>query len=781
MGSKSLMLALCCTALMLAGCSGNSLTNAELSVVDYVPTDVRIEYDGLSYKLMWEYEPRILDVKYEVHFCSDGEFIEDSTQVLAEVFERRITVGMLGEYEMFEQGGYLAVRAVDEKGVKSPFSEPVPIAFALNRPTNGEFGVPEEIIVVDLRSEVHDLDTLLMVKCIQGLVNRETNMPKIYVLHRAGGPRGDSVIELTPGDLRWLMVAQERLGAELVRMTPEELFEAYKDYLNGQVIYDKNKTENVEPFDVEHYWTVPLAVTYAGISDAVVTSTEIPGLPIIFDFRDKDWTKLEAYQWAIDELLPKVRKEVVFLNDAFAAYNTDYIIDKQAFFMDLDSTPGTKEREIALQILESYSNITPVHAWTHKYGSGEYNIIKLVDESGQTNIADVGGTMTNFSFHSRIAASKPMVQHTRFHEYDPDSYYVTFIYSDGDALGYINQHLYQWWHWNENGRGNVPIGWQMSPYLGIICPYMLETYYNESTLNDHFVMAVNGYGYSLPGRRNRLGTLEEYLYETENLLSIMDFRSICIVDYEPEMSSIDAWIEKYAKKAGIDALFIEGGAIDETIGPVQSQLYARSGPVQRVFDKPDGDKLATFVMAHRGRFVDEASAVSSGEQPGDNVVGAITSIINDPMKNTRFIYVYVFVYYMNPTMVWRAASDLPENVKVVGPDEFAYLFKEHQYGKEGVTNEATVRDITIRRGREDENVLFVSASVDDRVEYVDVLYELEGIDGLFVRRMKDIGGGRYVIDIPEWTKDGRTDVHSVSIRIRTKDKGVTIKELPFAN
>lgn len=774
--SRSTILVICLIVLMLMGCSVSNNRGVEMSIRDHRPTDLRVEYDGLSYKLMWEYEPHI-DAKYEVYYCLDEEFLEDSTEILAEVFERRISLGLIGDYSMFEQGGYLSVRGVDTKGVKSPFSEPISIMFNRDKPIVKEYGIPDEIIVIDLRREKHDIDTLLMVKCIQGLVNRESNTPKVYVLHRGAGPDGDSVIELAPGDLKWLMTAKERLEAELVQMSPEELFEAYRANVKGQIIYDKKKTEDVEPFDVEHYWTIPLAVTYAGISNAVVTPNEIPDLPIIFDFRDKDWTKLEAYQWAIDELLPRVGKEVVFLNDAFAAYNTDYVIDKQAFFMDLDSTPGTPEREIALQILEAYPKITPVHAWTHKYGSGEYNIVKLVDESGQTNITDVGGVMTNFSFHSRIAASKPIVQHAQFEEYDPDKYYVTFIYSDGDALGYINQHLYQWWHWNDRGRGSVPIGWQMSPYLGIISPYIMETYYNESTLNDHFVMAVNGYGYSLPGRRNRLGTLEAYLYETENMLSTMDFRSICIVDYEHEMTSIDNWIKKYAKRVGIDALFIEGGAIDEAIGPVESPLYTRSGPIQRVFDKPDGNRLATFVMSHRGRFVDEASAVRGGTQGEDNVVSVVNSIINDPMKDTRFIYIYVFVYYMNPTMVWRAASELPDNVKVVGPEEFAYLFKEHQYGEKSITNQATVRDLKIMRGRQEESVLLLSANVDGAVEYVDLLYELEGTDGLFVRRMKNMGGDRYAIDIPEWTKDGKTDVCPVSIRIRTKDKGVTIKEL----
>lgn len=740
------------------------------------PYDLRMEFDGLTYNLCWEYDPQITPV-YKVFHFPDRE--QDGV-LLAQVTSRNIPVSLLSVNGSLVNDGYLAVQAVTERGEESELSDMIELRLNTVKPQEAEFNMAEQIIMVNLLRRAHNYDELLLVKSIQGIINRKYNMPKIYILHRRAGADGNSVVDLTEGDVKWLKAAVERIGASLVELEPYELLEMYKDELSGQVIYDVTKTENVIPTDVNHYWTVPLAVTLAGLYDAVVVPEEIPGLPVVFDFRDKDWTKLEAYEWAIEELIPKVNKEIVFLNDAHTPYNIDFAIDKQAFYMDLNSIEGSPERDMALRILWMYPRITPVMAWTEKYtpvdGTNEYRTVKLIDESGHTLIPDVGACATNFSFHTRVPANNPIVHHVRYVEYEEDKYYVTFIYSDGDAIGYINTHLYQAWHWNNKARGEAPIGWQISPYLGTIAPHITETYYNEATINDEFVMGINGYGYSLPGRLNKLGYLDAYLYKVEELLSVMDFKVTCIVDYEAHMDSIDAWIGEYAKRTPLDALFIEGGAIDEKIGPVVSPLYARTGPVQRTFERRDGGYLNTFVMWHRGRFVNANAATAFGADSSDNVLSAIQSIVQDPMKNTRFIYIYVFVYFMNPSQIAEVVSMLPENVVPVKPSEFSNLFLEHNLGKGKVTNEVAVRNLNIYRGRDKENAVFVSVELDDAVQNIEVLYRLEGRDELFTRKLKNIGNGRYAVTIPEWTNKGYTEVIPVQLRIRDADGGITLVE-----
>lgn len=741
------------------------------------PKDLRLIFDGISYQLCWEGSFDV-PVRYRVYYSSSESSEESPGELVAEVHGRRIPLGLLGQDNSLYENGYLAVQAVSDAGSESPLSDSIVLDLKRVHESTVDYDMPDEILVVDLRYREHDLDDLLKIKCIQGLINRKYNMPKVYVIHRGAGADGDSVVDLTPGDVKWLMAARDRLDAKLVRVEPEELFEMYVDEFDGQVIYDKTKTEDVAPQGVPHYWTIPLAVTYAGVHNAIVTPTELPGLPILFDFRKETWTKLEAYEWAIEELIPKVNKEVAFINDAYAAYNMDYIIDKQALFMDLDYRNNTPERDMIFRILDLYPRITPVFGWSHKYdhgGHAEYELVNILDRAGHTLISDVGGATTNASFHSRVKSTKPIVQHTRYVEYESDKYYTTFVYSDGDAIGYIDMHLYQAWHWG--ARGKAPIGWQISPYLGIMAPHIAETYYTEATENDEFVLAVNGYGYSLPGRLHRMGHLSRYLYEVENLLSVMDYKTLTIVDYEPTLPAIDAWIKEYAARTSLEALFIEGGAIDENIGPVQSPLYQRGEPLQRVFERRDGGQLATFVMAHRGKFVDTEQAVRRGYEASDNVLGAIQLAINDPMKTNKFIYIYVFVYYMNPNMVADVVSRLPDNVRAVKPSEFANLFKEHQLGEGSITNAVSIENLWIHRGCADENVLFVLADIDQTIEYVEVHYRLEGKEDIYTRRMQNVGGTRYAVVIPEWTKDGYTKVTPVRLRIREKNGDITIRNI----
>jgi hypothetical protein len=194
------------------------------------------------------------------------------------------------------------------------------------RHSRSEPVIPSRIFLVDLTKRDYDYDELLLVKTMQGIVNRKHDEQLVYVIHRGAGADGNSVMEMTPGDIKWLNAAITTLGmgTVTVEVEPCELLEMFKNDFSGQVIYDKSKTENVIPTNVTHYWTVPLAVTYAGLYDAVVVSEEIPGLPVLFDFRNNNWTKLEAYEWVIEGLIPKVNREIVFLNDAYTPYNSHF-------------------------------------------------------------------------------------------------------------------------------------------------------------------------------------------------------------------------------------------------------------------------------------------------------------------------------------------------------------------------------------------------------------------------------------------------------------------------
>ena len=74
--------------------------------------------------------------------------------------------------------------------------------------------------------------------------------------------------------------------------------------------------------------------------------------------------------------------------------------------------------------------------------------------------------------------------------------YVAFILSDGDNLQYV-EHLMRKL-WNDPARGQVPIGWTVSPAMVDAMPGALNFYYESGTRNDNLISGPSGYGYAYP-------------------------------------------------------------------------------------------------------------------------------------------------------------------------------------------------------------------------------------------------------------------------------------------
>lgn len=79
---------------------------------------------------------------------------------------------------------------------------------------------------------------------------------------------------------------------------------------------------------------------------------------------------------------------------------------------------------------------------------------------------------------------------------DKKKYYISFYTNEGDTPKILAA-LFAL-TWLSPKRGSVPVSWGIDPYIGEVCPALVEFYANTATFNDTFFAGCSGAGYSYP-------------------------------------------------------------------------------------------------------------------------------------------------------------------------------------------------------------------------------------------------------------------------------------------
>ncbi len=595
--------------------------------------------------------------------------------------------------------------------------------------------------VVDAR-EFSLSDRLTMVS-LQGIVNRVSKDSGLFVVLRGE-------------DVKWLQDIKNRREFKIITLSKEEALKKYKKEIKGIIIYDPNKS-----------YTINISTTLAGIKDAVITKTEIPGFKVIFDCRNRWKNKIEAYKWAINNLLQKTTKEMSAILEEHITSLRDFIIQNKVFVFDLDPINNKEEIKLIEKILSYYTPNTPIVGWPDaKYADpkkGQNNVsveVAFVKLISPRNIFLVASDFAcNLSIYKKLSSKIPFIQVRKKEFYDPDKVYITFVYSDGDNIQYVLNHM-RAGLWDDKYRLKLPIGWTIAPLLYKWGGFILEKYYSDAYFseNDEFVMGPSGFGYVHPAKYKDINT---FLKFTEKYVKLLDLNSVAIIDEGTLQEMLNTY-KKFANQTSLETIFLVGN-------------YGYRNLLRT-------DNSAIWVLSEdfRANFV-------------ENNVNEIKKLVRSGRK---MIYCYAHAWDIPPSQLYeiiKKVSDL--NVKVVLPSTFSDLLyqrlikinsnknKEEKY-RFFEAEKRVIYNITYNWIQYNKiNLIKFNLQIDSsRVFTSQIVYWFENNkDNKYFQYLRFKGNNEYTVTLPPIYKGKKIKYYISVITKDLKIKQTSVKEIkiPF--
>lgn len=541
---------------------------------------------------------------------------------------------------------------------------------------NSQWAVPRsnepsgELVV--LRSWPEPIDERIAIAALQGMVNRQK--PVLYL----GMDK----------PLRWL---EYYGGKTYLTIEPDihKVYDRYKDHVKGLVVYD---------FSLDALANV--AITYAGIEDLIPATPGLAdmlsskfGWKVVHDLRGRWKTRIEAYTWAYENLLPRCGKlALTHYNHGYyvkddtdtfgpnsetlkTGFDVDYAVEFRTFTWHVPTEPTREEKELAERVFESVPFHTPIFGRSSTQDTfPEPAFVSWVAQFGNLHIP-AGMSNTSVLSGARIPDEMMRQKPLPVRDHGADKVYVAFTNSEHDNLehvigggpqwhrtGFETDDPYRIW-WFDPMRGKVPVGWPIGPLVADLAPTTMAAYNTTATENDYFLCALSGlclsdptnYGAAYPEIQEEL--LDDYCKLTGRYMKRLGWTQV-----QPS-----AW-------PGILRYFVKNipelTGMMEGYGPQKWQTLEKANyildgvPVFHAMTegtcgtsrtKPIGEE-----NARKAKYLaDEISGIKVTERPA-------------------FIHAWTVGWDFGPTTLKMAADLLPADYVVVRPDELASLFKKYR-------------------------------------------------------------------------------------------------------
>ncbi len=529
-----------------------------------------------------------------------------------------------------------------------------------------------------------------MLASMSGIINRKSTGKGVFLI-------------LTDYDLEWAQRLEED-GYNVVSTTKDELLNEFKSYFNGQVIFDGSDE-----------YSRNIAATIAGINDAFITEDKVSGYSVIYDCRNKWSSKIEAYQWAVDNLLSSVNKGLVADLSYSVANLLDFIIANKVFVFDLDPLNNSDEINMINQIIGNYVYTTPVIGWPDgRYAiSPQDNVdvenafMQLINNKGLCLIAS--DFSANLSLFKKFLPEVKLLQYRKYEEYNASRKYFTFIMSDGDNLQYVLNYMYKNL-WNDSAREEIPLGWSLSPVLYYWCGFALDTLFSDAhkSMNDEFIAPPSGFTYIQPNAFSS-SALSDFLEKTKYMTLKLDEWQSMIIDSTTDAAARENMYKNYASLTYLNTLFLEAEVGIRNV--IKNNNYG----------------VLTLSQDIRGMSVSQI----------------ITDIRNQIASGKNMIYVYTHSWDLTPSNIKEVITGLADlSPVVVTPSTFSDLWMQKikksivdigslasvvwQWNKGG--NETTFK---IQMNKSDLPVSF------DNILSAKVIYWLEGMTNKYFQFMRE--------------------------------------------
>lgn len=501
---------------------------------------------------------------------------------------------------------------------------------------------PEDpMLVVDV--EALPIEEQLTFAALQGIVNRER--PNLYLV----GVRSAQDFDVDPSAEEWLADVVD-VPHEVV--SPDEALDRLLDRTEGMVVWDPEV-----PYESQN-----VATTIAGRDDVVPVSPEMAGrltaehgIEVAMDLRDLGLDTDRAFtEWAIAELDPPEG------GWAFPVWTgrerngkpiqpglRDWAVAHRAFVFDADpaSEPG-----LLREVLDQFPRGTDVYGYLF-FDTPLYKAVGLpvnealgvgeLTESGNWLIPTTDAVNMTVHMHGR-EEPRPALWDDDAVEPDADTTYVSFVVSDGDALGYM-QTLARSLQFDHLDEETIPIGISTSPRLAEVAPNIWNWYLDHLPDNARLVAGPSGSAYFFPSYAAE-EDLDRFLEMSRTDLDATGLRSSWVINPPLTASPTDDDLQQIVD------------AFDPSI------LYADYTPLR---------PLSPVVS-----FIDEVpiARIAMATTPGEIAEAIRNSIALQP-EGSRFVAIGLVTWGTNADDAAAALEQFGPDVVPVAPDRFAGLLR----------------------------------------------------------------------------------------------------------
>jgi len=365
-----------------------------------------------------------------------------------------------------------------------------------------------------------DIPTNVLLISLQGLANRDT--PQVYLEY--------------PTHWQWETVRplikfmERRHGTHFTRIGLNDADAAlalFAKHAKGYVVWDREVRASVN-----------VAFTASGVLDAVVVSEEL--IPLVEKYGLKKLEDLrgifrgkgdhEIYQWAVDKYWDRTSRDYYVVLGGHAGMSmqpgvADFGVMQRAFCADLSASPKHPE-ELALlkKLLGQQNKNSTVIGW-HSYGKdteGQHTTLTGnfgLKMEGLHNLPNVSYTC-QIPLTKDFAFKNPGNLDRDYDKVAKKKIYVAALATDSMGIG----------TWTQEGRGEIPYGWQVLMGWVRLNPVALQFFYEDKMANDYFVGGLSGPGYMYP-KSIPEDHFTVLMKDARQLMQTLDLEIMEIMDY----------------------------------------------------------------------------------------------------------------------------------------------------------------------------------------------------------------------------------------------------------
>jgi hypothetical protein len=383
--------------------------------------------------------------------------------------------------------------------------------------------------------------------------------------------------------------------------------------------------------------SVNVATTLAGVTGAVAIEESLEavavqhGLRKVLDVRDKD------DRWVFENYWARLRHDVAVEQRADIAERLrDYVTMAGTLaFFDGNS-------DFRAEVVGALDDDATVIGWGDA-SNGEDKFIGPNSDAGVKALpADHARNLSVLSGIREDRLEQRGGGGGRALEPQPDAHYVSFLITDGDNIQWMLGDFPTDKRWFGSPlRGQVDLGWGISPSLIDLAPSVMRWFYDKST-KDRWVVGPSGGGYMYPSRYPA-AALEKHTASLARAMGRADLSVAQIIDFN-SFENTRLW-SSYLKRPEIDGLiYLEYSRYDRRKGKV---VWSEDKPVisarTMLWDGLDG--------------ADEAS-----------VTAELNAATRNPRSTAGYSIVVWHAWSKSVDSVMSVVNGLAPHVKVVPPE-----------------------------------------------------------------------------------------------------------------